>query len=49
MWNGIIDTLPDATQHVFERSGHQTFFEEPERFVEVVRGWMARTSTSGPQ
>lgn len=49
MWNGIIDALPDATQHVFERSGHQTFFEEPERFVEVVRGWMARTSTSGRQ
>jgi len=49
MWNGIIDALPDATQHVFEGSGHQTFFEEPERFVEVVRGWMARTSTSGRQ
>jgi proline iminopeptidase len=49
MWNGIIDALPDATQHVFDRSGHQTFFEEPERFVEVVRGWMARTSTSGRQ
>ena len=49
MWNGIIDALPDATHHVFERSGHQTFFEEPERFVEVVRGWMARTSTSGRQ
>lgn len=49
MWNGIIEALPDATQHVFDRSGHQAFFEEPERFVEVVRGWMARTSTSGRQ
>jgi proline iminopeptidase len=44
MWDGIIDTLPDATLHLFERSGHQTFFEEPEQFVEVVRAWMARTS-----
>jgi proline iminopeptidase len=43
MWDGIVDALPDATQHVFERSGHQTFFEEPERFVEVVRDWMATT------
>lgn len=49
MWNGIVDALPDATMHVFERSGHQTFFEEPERFVEVVRGWMARTSASARQ
>jgi len=49
MWNGIVDALPDATQHVFERSGHQPFFEEPERFVEVVRGWMARTGVSARQ
>jgi len=49
MWNGIVDALPDATQHVFERSGHQTFFEEPERFVEVVREWMARTGASARQ
>jgi proline iminopeptidase len=46
MWNGIVDTLPDATLHLFERSGHQTFFEEPERFVEVVRAWMARTGAA---
>ena len=43
MWNGIIEAVPHATQHVFERSGHQTFFEEPARFVEVVREWMARS------
>jgi proline iminopeptidase len=49
MWKGIVDTLPDATMHVFERSGHQTFFEEPERFVEVVRAWMARTVESARQ
>jgi len=49
MWNGIVDALPAATQHVFERSGHQTFFEEPQRFVEVVREWMARTGASARQ
>jgi len=49
MWDGLVDALPDATMHVFERSGHQAFFEEPERFVEVVRGWMARTGASARQ
>ena len=49
MWNGITQTLPDATLHLFERSGHQPFFEEPEKFAEVVRGWMARTIQSAPQ
>ena len=43
MWDGIVGALPDATMRLFERSGHQTFFEEPQRFVEVVRDWMART------
>jgi len=49
MWNGIVETLPDATLHLFERSGHQTFFEEPQRFVEVVRAWMARTGAAARQ
>jgi proline iminopeptidase len=49
MWDGIVDALPNATMHLFERSGHQTFFEEPEQFVEVVRGWMARTGASARQ
>jgi len=49
MWRGIVEALPDATQHVFERSGHQTFFEEPQRFAEVVREWMARTGASARQ
>jgi proline iminopeptidase len=43
MWDGIVETLPNATMHLFERSGHQTFYEEPERFTEVARAWMART------
>ena len=49
MWNGIVDVMPNSTQHVFERSGHQTFFEEPARFVEVVREWMARAGSSARQ
>jgi len=42
MWDGIADTLPNATLHLFERSGHQPFFEEPERFADVVVEWMAQ-------
>jgi len=49
MWDGIVEALPDATMHLFERSGHQTFLEEPGRFVEVVHGWMARTGASARQ
>jgi proline iminopeptidase len=48
-WVGIVDTLPNATLHLFERSGHQTFFEEPERFVEVVRAWMAKSAVPARQ
>jgi pimeloyl-ACP methyl ester carboxylesterase len=44
MWNGVVEKLPNATLHLFERSGHQTFFEEPAQFAEVVRGWMARSA-----
>ncbi len=32
--------LPNARLHIFERSGHQPFFEEPDRFAEVVVSWM---------
>jgi proline iminopeptidase len=49
MWDGIVDALPDATMHLFDRSGHQPFFEEPGRFAEVARGWMARTGASARQ
>lgn len=49
MWDGIVAALPDATLHLFERSGHQTFFEEPERFLEVARAWMARSGVSARQ
>jgi proline iminopeptidase len=41
LWDGIADRLPDATVEVFERSGHQPFFEEPERFATALTDWMA--------
>jgi len=40
MWNGIVDRIPNATLHLFERSGHQAFFEEPARFAEVALAWI---------
>lgn len=41
LWDGIPAQFPDATFHLFERSGHQPFVEEPERFAQVVTDWMA--------
>jgi pimeloyl-ACP methyl ester carboxylesterase len=26
---------------IFEQSGHQPFFEEPDRFAETLSNWMA--------
>jgi proline iminopeptidase len=43
MWNGIVDEIPNATLHLFERSGHQTFFEEPQQFADVALEWMSRS------
>jgi proline iminopeptidase len=42
LWDGIAQSLPAATLRVFERSGHQPFFEEPDYFTESVLGWMNR-------
>jgi proline iminopeptidase len=41
LWDGIPETLPDATFELFERSGHQPFCEEPDRFAEAVMAWRA--------
>ena len=46
MWDGIVDKVPNAHLHLFERSGHQPFFEEPVRFAEVVLAWMARSAAT---
>ncbi len=40
LWDGMESFLPTATRHVFARSGHQPFFEEPEAFAAVVAEWM---------
>jgi proline iminopeptidase len=42
LWDGIASTLPSATLQIFEQSGHQPFFEEPERFAVAVTDWMSR-------
>jgi proline iminopeptidase len=41
LWDGVAATLPGATLQIFERSGHQPFFEEPDRFAQVLADWMA--------
>ncbi len=35
--------LPDAELDVFEESAHMTFVEEPVRYLEVLRGFLARS------
>ncbi len=42
LWDGAAEKLPNATLQIFERSGHQPFFEEPDRFTDAVVDWMAR-------
>jgi len=44
LWDGIPAQLPNATLEIFERSGHQPFFEEPDRFVGALTDWMATHS-----
>lgn len=41
LWEGIPARLPNATFELFERSGHQPFFEEPDRFAETLAIWFA--------
>jgi len=41
LWEGIASKLPTATLQIFEQSGHQPFFEEPDRFAVAVTDWMA--------
>ena len=49
MWDGVLPQLAAASVQLFERSGHQPFFEEPQRFVEVVAEWMGRTAARRAQ
>lgn len=40
LWDGIEAVLPTATRHLFPRSGHQPFVEEPDEFTTIVADWM---------
>jgi proline iminopeptidase len=46
MWDDVLTKLPTATAVLFDRSGHQPFFEEPERFGEVMAEWMEHAAAS---
>ncbi len=41
LWEGIPEKLPDAAFRIFEKSGHQPFFEEPDLFASTLMEWMA--------
>jgi proline iminopeptidase len=43
LWDGIVAQLPTATFCLFEKSGHQPFFEEPDRFAANLVDWMTMT------
>ena len=42
LWEGLPETLPNATYVEFERSGHYPMYEEPERFDRELFAWMER-------
>ena len=42
LWDGVAERLPDFTFRLFERSGHQPFFEEPDEFASALKEWMTR-------
>jgi proline iminopeptidase len=47
LWDDVIIRLPTAIKRIFERSGHQPFVEEPERFTAEVTAWL-RDSAADP-
>lgn len=44
LWESVAPTLPRATLQIFEQSGHQPFFEEPDRFASSLATWMSNHS-----
>lgn len=42
LWKGIAAELPTATFQLFEKSGHQPFFEEPDLFAATLAEWVTR-------
>lgn len=49
MWNDVLPQLSTAAFWLFERSGHQPFFEEPQQFAQVVQEWMGHASAGRAQ
>ncbi len=44
LWEEIAARLPQrASLHIFERSGHHAFFEEPEEFADAITQWVAES------
>jgi proline iminopeptidase len=41
LWKDVAPRLPNVTLKIFEKSGHQPFFEEPEAFAAAVTAWMS--------
>jgi proline iminopeptidase len=46
LWDAVLPALPRATFRLFERSGHQPFFEEPEEFVKALESWMKQSDSN---
>jgi proline iminopeptidase len=40
LWEPVAPMLPAATLRLFEKSGHQPFFEEPEAFADAVSAFL---------
>lgn len=40
LWAPVLPKVPTATFRLFEKSGHQPFFEEPEAFTRAVLDWL---------
>jgi proline iminopeptidase len=43
----IVDGVPEAELVIFENSGHMTFIEEPDAYIEAVRDFLARRASGG--
>ena len=45
LWDDVAGEVPNASYQLFEKSGHQPFFEEPEAFTAALMAWMYGTDT----
>lgn len=47
LWDDVVPRLPTATLRLFDRSGHQPFVEEPERFTADLTSWLGGHTPDG--